>query len=84
MSTCDLSGLSILLVEDETMLRRRLAAQLQKLGGKVAEAEDLRAARKLVASGGFDFALLDVNLPTGWAPTCSKKAFSRRIPGWWC
>ncbi len=47
------------------MLRRRLAAQLQKLGGEVAEAEDLRAARKLVASGGFDFALLDVNLPDG-------------------
>ncbi len=65
MSSCDLSGLSILLVEDEAMLRRRLAAQLERLGAQVAAAEDLRVARKLLAAGGFDFALLDVNLPDG-------------------
>jgi DNA-binding NtrC family response regulator len=65
MSTCDLSGLSILLVEDEAMLRRHLAALLEKLGAEVAAAEDLRAARKLLAARGFDFALLDVNLPDG-------------------
>jgi DNA-binding NtrC family response regulator len=77
MSTCDLSGLSILLVEDEAMLRRRLAAQLEKLGGEVAAAEDLRAARKLLAAGGFDFALLDVNLPDGLGTDLLReKAFS--------
>jgi len=77
MSSCDLSGLKVLLVEDEAMLRRRLAAQLERLGGEVAAAEDLRAARKLLAEGGFDFALLDVNLPDGVGTDLLKeKAFS--------
>jgi DNA-binding NtrC family response regulator len=77
MSSCDLSGLSILLVEDEAMLRRRLAAQLERLGAEVAAAEDLRTARQLLAAGGFDFALLDVNLPDGLGTELLReKAFS--------
>jgi DNA-binding NtrC family response regulator len=77
MSSCDLSGLKVLLVEDEAMLRRRLAAQLERLGGDVAAAEDLRTARKLLAAGGFDFALLDVNLPDGLGTDLLReKAFS--------
>lgn len=59
------------------MLRRRLGAQLEKLGAEIALAEDLRAARKLLAAGGFDFALLDVNLPDGQGTELLKeRAFS--------
>ncbi len=77
MSNSDLTGLRILLVEDEPMLRRRLGAQLEKLGAEIALAEDLRAARKLLAAGGFDFALLDVNLPDGQGTELLKeRAFS--------
>ena len=77
MSNCDLTGLRVLLVEDEAMLRRRIAAQLERLGAEVAAAEDLRSARKLLAAGGFDFALLDVNLPDGLGTDLLKEqAFS--------
>jgi DNA-binding NtrC family response regulator len=61
----NLSGLGVLVVEDEAMLRKRLVAQLEKLGAEVAAAEDLKSARKIIAARGFDFALLDVNLPDG-------------------
>lgn len=47
------------------MLRRRLAAQLQRLGAEAAAAADLRGARDLLAKSGFDFAFIDVNLPDG-------------------
>ena len=77
MSNCDLTGLRVLLVEDEAMLRRRIAAQLERLGAEVAAAEGLRSARKLLAAGGFDFALLDVNLPDGLGTDLLKEdAFS--------
>lgn len=47
------------------MLRKRLLAQLEKLGAQAAVAEDLQTARKMISERGFDFALLDVNLPDG-------------------
>ena len=84
MSSCDLSGLSILLVEDEAMLRRRLAAQLERLGAEVAAAEDLRTARRLLAAGGFDFALLDVNLPDGLGTELLREKAFDPTPAWWC
>ena len=61
----NLSGLGVLVVEDDPMLRKRLAAQLEKLGAQVAAVEDLQSARKIISARGFDFALLDVNLPDG-------------------
>jgi DNA-binding NtrC family response regulator len=60
-----LTGLTILLLEDDLMLRKRLTAQLTQLGADVAAAEDLKAARELLTRTDFDFALLDVNLPDG-------------------
>jgi DNA-binding NtrC family response regulator len=65
MSSPELSGRSILIVEDDPMLQKRLALQLQKLGAEVMPATTLEAARALMASSTFDFALLDVNLPDG-------------------
>jgi DNA-binding NtrC family response regulator len=65
MSSPTLSGLSILLVEDEVATRRRLAVQLERFGAEVTTAETLAAARQSIATRGFDFALLDVHLPDG-------------------
>lgn len=65
MSELDLSGLDILLVEDDPLLRKRVTALLQKLGAEVSGVETLEAARRLIGAMSFDFAVLDVNLPDG-------------------
>src|SRR5689334_13231078 len=65
MTESTLAGLAVLLVEDEVLLRKRLGAQLEKLGADVTGAGTLDAARRLAAELSFDFVLLDVNLPDG-------------------
>jgi DNA-binding NtrC family response regulator len=65
MSTKLLAGLDILIVEDESLLRKQIAAHLESLGADVTGAGTLQAARQSLAEFGFDFALLDVNLPDG-------------------
>jgi response regulator receiver protein len=53
----------ILVVEDESLIRMLLEDMLTDLGHKVvATAASVEAARKLAAAGGFDVAILDVNL----------------------
>jgi DNA-binding NtrC family response regulator len=69
----NLSGLGVLVVEDDLMLRKRLAAQLEKLGAEAAVAENLQTARKMIAARGFDFVLLDVNLPDGMGTDLLKE-----------
>jgi len=72
-----LNGLEILIVEDEVLLRKQLAAQLQRLGMEVTGTGTLSAARQLVSETNFDFALLDVNLPDGRGTDLLKEnAFS--------
>src|SRR5882724_4619053 len=65
MADAPLAGLGILIVEDEPLLRKQLAAQMERLGADATGATDLRAARQLIADLSFDFALVDVNLPDG-------------------
>lgn len=60
-----LTGLDILVVEDESLLRKQIVAQLEALGADVTGVGTLQAARQSLADFGFDFALLDVNLPDG-------------------
>src|SRR5438094_109805 len=60
-----LSGLSILVVEDEALLRKQIGAHLEKRGADVTGADTLEAARRFLADLSFDFVLLDVNLPDG-------------------
>lgn len=60
-----LVGLSVLVVEDEAMLRRRLAAHLEALGADVTSVETLTAARNQITAWAFDFVLLDIHLPDG-------------------
>ena len=65
MAITVLSGLSILVVEDEPLLRRHLAATLERMGADVSVTDSIRGARQLAGELSFDFALLDVNLPDG-------------------
>jgi DNA-binding NtrC family response regulator len=60
-----LTGLEILIVEDEVLLRKQVSAQLERLGMQVTGTGTLSAARQLISGGNFDLALLDVNLPDG-------------------
>lgn len=72
-----LSGLSVLIVEDDVLLRKQLGAKLESLGADIANAANLSAARQLVAGLDFDFALLDVHLPDGLGTDLLKeKSFS--------
>jgi two-component system, NtrC family, response regulator AtoC len=65
MTQQTLEGLEMLIVEDEPLLRKQLAASMQRLGAKLALAADLDAARQALVKANFDFVLLDVNLPDG-------------------
>jgi DNA-binding NtrC family response regulator len=60
-----LTGAGILIVEDEPLLRKQLAALLEKQGADVTAVDSLQGAKRLLADLGFDFVLLDVNLPDG-------------------
>ena len=65
MSATDLKAVSILVVEDESLLRRQLAANLERFGAEAVTADSVAAARLRLRDGQFDFILLDVNLPDG-------------------
>lgn len=65
MATVKFSGLDILVLEDDPMLRKRVTAALEGLGADVNAVDTLQAARQLISSMEFDIALLDVNLPDG-------------------
>ena len=65
MPEFSLNGLSILVMEDEVLLRKQLVAQLERAGADVTAAESIAAATNLARDLSFDVALLDVNLPDG-------------------
>src|SRR5207249_3492616 len=65
MPDASLTGLGMLVVEDELLLRKQIAAHLQRLGAEVTAAGTLEAAKRFARELVFDFALLDVNLPDG-------------------
>ena len=60
-------GCEVLLIEDDSALRRRLGAYLRGLGAQVTEAGNLAAARGHLGAMRFDFALMDLHLPDGEA-----------------
>jgi DNA-binding NtrC family response regulator len=61
------AGCEVLLLEDDSALRRRLAAHLRVLGAEVTEATTIENARRALAGLRFDFALVDLHLPDGEA-----------------
>jgi DNA-binding NtrC family response regulator len=65
MAKSPLAGLNLLLLEDELLLRKRIAAFLQKEGAEVTAVANMAEARQALASLSFEAALIDVNLPDG-------------------
>lgn len=65
MAEIQLTGMSILLLEDDGLLRKRLGASLERAGGDVNLAGSLAEARRLLEAVSVDAAVLDVNLPDG-------------------
>jgi len=59
------AGLAVLVVDDEPELRHLCRVLLETLGCQVAEAEDLKTARRALAASKFALALIDVVLPDG-------------------
>lgn len=65
METALPNGTEVLLLEDDSPLRKRLAARLRALGAEVTEAQNLAEARRLARDVKLDFALVDLHLPDG-------------------
>ena len=65
MAKSPLAGLSVLLLEDEVLLRKRLAGFLEKEGAEVTAVNTVAAARQALVSATFEAAVIDVNLPDG-------------------
>jgi DNA-binding NtrC family response regulator len=61
-----LTGLNILVLDDEVLLRKEVGAQLERLGAEVTAAGTVAAAKRLARDLSFDYALLDVHLPDGF------------------
>lgn len=65
MQKSNFSGLSILVLEDEVLMRKQISAGLERIGMDVTGVGNLANARTMAAEMSFDFALMDVNLPDG-------------------
>jgi PAS domain S-box-containing protein len=57
--------LSLLLLEDEALVRMALADMLEEMGHATTEAGKVAEARQKLASASFDVLIADVNLPDG-------------------
>jgi two-component system KDP operon response regulator KdpE len=72
----------ILLVDDESAIRRALRPPLLELGFQVVEASRGEEALQMLRAGGFDVVLLDVNMPgIGGIETLRRmRAMAPRLP----
>lgn len=61
------AGCDVLLLADDSVLRRRLSAHLRSLGAEVTEVSTVEKARAALSGLHFDFALVDLHLPDGEA-----------------
>jgi two-component system KDP operon response regulator KdpE len=76
------TAIRILLVDDESAIRRALRPPLLELGFQVVEASRGEEALQMLRSGAFDVVLLDVNMPgIGGIETLRRmRALSPRMP----
>ena len=76
------SAIRILLVDDESAIRRALRPPLVELGFQVVEAWRGEEAIQMLRAGGFDVVLLDVNMPgIGGIETLRRiRTFAPRLP----
>ncbi len=65
MQNLNLEGTSVLIVDDDILLRKQIGAHLERLGMDVTVVGNIQSARQMIEKLGFDFVLLDVNLPDG-------------------
>jgi two-component system KDP operon response regulator KdpE len=75
-------AIRILVVDDESAIRRALRPPLLELGFQVAEASRGEEAVQLLRGGSFDVVLLDVNMPgIGGLETLRRiRSFAPRLP----
>ena len=79
--TNTLTGLSILLVEDEYLIALDAAEMLSEMGASnVRVAGTFAEAEKCIAEGGFDVAILDVNLNGQLSVPLAQSLLSRGTP----
>lgn len=76
-----LSGLSVLVVDDEALLRRRLSAHLEAVGADVTATGTLAGAQQLLTDLEFDFVLLDIHLPDGLGTVLLEAGLAQKGPG---
>jgi len=76
------SAIRILVVDDESAIRRALRPPLLELGFQVSEASRGEEALQLLRGGGYDAVLLDMNMPgIGGIETLRRiRAFAPRLP----
>jgi DNA-binding NtrC family response regulator len=55
----------ILILEDDLLLGKRIAAFLEKSGAEITHCQNLEEARRVLTDLSFDAALFDLNLPDG-------------------
>lgn len=65
MRKSNFSGLNVLVLEDEVLMRKQISAGLERIDMDVIGVGNLAAARQMASEMSFDFALMDVNLPDG-------------------
>jgi CheY-like chemotaxis protein len=76
----DGAGVRILILEDDPLIALDLQLLVEGIGHQVVEVcENLSAARRHLG-GGFDFALLDVDLPDGKSFDVASRLDEKRIP----
>ena len=75
-------AIRILVVDDESAIRRALRPPLMELGFQVAEASRGEEALMALRSGGYDAVLLDINMPgIGGIETLRRiRSFQPRLP----
>ena len=60
-----LSGISILVLDDDKLLCRRIGAYLESRGAESLQAFTLEEGRNLLGEYSFDIVLSDIHLPDG-------------------
>jgi DNA-binding response OmpR family regulator len=78
MPTAELTGTSVLIVEDEALLRKQIAGALDRFGADVSQAGDLATARRMITDLNFDFARAKAVSPLRSATALHVSPDSRR------
>ena len=80
MERADLTGKSLLLVEDSMMIALDAQTMLQNCGAEVELASTASDARRAIKLNRFDAAILDVNLYTETSFPIAEDLLERKIP----